>query len=382
MSGTYRRILVVDLLGGLGDLLMLLPSVHALARNHPGAEVHLLTHRPGDSLVEADEAVTAVLVPERRGGGGEREAVQRSLARVDPDLVVSSTRYDGIPDLIERFGARAVTDLWRHPPPDERVGDRYLRILRDEGLIGTEDLDCPGHVRLTSTERLLGAELLGRVVPAHVRRAPVVLVTGAGMAVKRWPGPSWDALAAALRAAGTPVLAVADGGPVPRGASPLPRGDLRALAATYAEVGRRGGVVVGGDTGPTRLAASLGVRVVGLFGPTSTPRYGFGPGPGSPHEAGRRGVGQVGGGGAGTRATGASARPGRDGEDGRVLVSPSGSDLQGLPGCDHRRPTAITEQGCWWSAACPLSPHGPACMAALDVSDVLLAVERATGAAG
>ncbi|WP_253860086.1 hypothetical protein [Actinoalloteichus caeruleus] len=68
MSGTYRRILVVDLLGGLGDLLMLLPSVHALARNHPGAEVHLLTHRPGDSLVEADEAVTAVLVPERRGG--------------------------------------------------------------------------------------------------------------------------------------------------------------------------------------------------------------------------------------------------------------------------------------------------------------------------
>ncbi|WP_016698369.1 glycosyltransferase family 9 protein [Actinoalloteichus spitiensis] len=381
MSPAYRRILVVDLLGGFGDLLMLLPSVHALARNHPRAEVHLLTHPPGDSLLAADESVMAVLVPERRGGGAERAAVQRALARVAPDLVVSSTRYDGIPEVIERSGARAVTDLWRHPPADERVSDRYLRILHGEGLIGAVDLRCPGRVRLTPTELHLGAELVGRVVPPRTSRPPVVLVTGAGMAVKRWPGRRWDALTAALLAAGTPVLAVADGGPVPRGASPLPRGDLRTLAATYAEIGSRGGVVVGGDTGPTRLAASLGVRVVGLFGPTSTLRYGFGRAPGPvPGRDGRQVVGPAGTGGADTSGGGTTSPPRWDDPGERVLASPSGSDLQGLPGCGHRRPTAITEQSCWWSASCPLSPHGPACMAALDVGDVLGAVEHAVRA--
>jgi hypothetical protein len=49
-------------------------------------------------------------------------------------------------------------------------------------------------------------------------------------------------------------------------------------------------------------------------------------------------------------------------------------DLQGLPGCPHRRPTAITEQVCWSEARCPLSADGPACMAAIDPAAVLAAL--------
>jgi ADP-heptose:LPS heptosyltransferase len=77
-----------------------------------------------------------------------------------------------------------------------------------------------------------------------------------------------------------------------------------------------------------RVAAAVGARTVGLFGPTVAARYGLGP---------------------------------------------AGVDLQGLPGCPHRRPTAITEQVCWWEAHCPLSAEGPACMADLSPSAVLRA---------
>jgi ADP-heptose:LPS heptosyltransferase len=116
----------------------------------------------------------------------------------------------------------------------------------------------------------------------------------------------------------------------------LPPTDLRGLAARFAALGERGGVVVGGDTGPVRVAAAVGAPTVALFGPTLAARYGL--------------------------------------EEGR--------NLQGFPGCPHRRPTAITEQVCWWDAGCPLSDSGPACLEDLPVAEVADAVRAATPTAG
>jgi ADP-heptose:LPS heptosyltransferase len=84
------------------------------------------------------------------------------------------------------------------------------------------------------------------------------------------------------------------------------------------------------------VAAAAGARTVGLFGPTVAARYG---------------------------------------------LDPPSTDLQGLPGCPHRRPTAITEQVCWWDARCPLADGGPACMADLAPAAVLDAVLAAIGGA-
>jgi len=318
-SDEVGELLVIDLLGGIGDLVMLLPSIHALARSHPHATVRVLTHEPGSVLLAADPAVAEVRTARK---GHERAAVVAELERRRYDLVVSTTRYDDIPAEIERRAPRRVTDLWRRPPPDELVSRRYLRILAEAGLVDVGY--TPPRVHLTPAERAAGRRLLAELVPGQV--APVVAVPDAGMAVKVWPHRR--RFVTELRRRSVPVLVLGED---------VPPVDLRALAAFFAAIGQRGGVVVGPDTGPVRVAAAAGARTVGLFGPTATARYG---------------------------------------------LDPPSVDLQGLPGCPHRRPTAITEQVCWWDAACPLGEDGPACMADLGpvrVVDTVLAALRDAG---
>jgi ADP-heptose:LPS heptosyltransferase len=308
----FTEILFVDLLGGIGDLVIALPVIHALAASHPGARLRVVTHEPGAGLLRGDPAVTGVRVP---GPGAEREAVVAALAEPRPDLAVTTTRYGGIPGLLRESGARCVTDLWRDPPADEPIGDRYLRILAAEGALDPSTVDHVPRLRLSTAERAEGARVLATLL-GPTRRRPVVLIPDAGMAVKRWPGRRWKELAAILDGLGVPVRTP-------------PPASLRGLAAVFAEVGRRGGVVVGADTGPLRVAAASGARTVALFGPTLASRYGLGD-----------------------------------------------AHVQGLPGCPHRRPTAITTQVCWWHGDCPLSPTGPACMADIPAAAVAEAVVR------
>lgn len=247
-----RRILVVDLLGGLGDLVMVLPVVHALSRRYPHAELCVLTHPPGDALLRHDPAVTTVT---RAVRGAERLAVVGALDRFRPDLVVSTTRYDGIAAEIEARGVRSVTDLWRNPPPDERVFERYQRILAAEGVID-DDIQHP-RVVLTHAERVTGQRLLAEYVPSG---SPVVVIPSAGMEVKDWP--YWLALVRMIARRRDPPLIVGE----PGGAANLAArtGPATACAGT-ARLGRgfrRGGYPRGSRcrSGYRTTASSRGCR--------------------------------------------------------------------------------------------------------------------------
>jgi len=119
---------------------------------------------------------------------------------------------------------------------------------------------------------------------AVLSRPMCVLAAGGGWGSKQWPAERYGALAVELKRMGFDVVVNA------------PRKD-DAIAARVVESSsgaarivvcnvtglvslmRRTDLLVGGDTGPTHLAAAMGVPLVALFGPTSPERNGpWGPG--------------------------------------------------------------------------------------------------------
>ncbi len=383
------EILFVELLGGIGDLLIALPAIHLLADSHPRARLRVLTFTPAVELLHADPRVAEILPLTDHGTHAVHAAVRDAVTRRRPDLAVTTTRHSGVPAAIVSGRPRfAVTDLWRGPGPHEPIGDRYVRLLaadgwlllptgarrpadlqRETGHIGDRP---PGRVALDAGEltegrrRLAALTVPGRTASGGTGGAdggvPALLVPDAGMAVKRWPAPRWAQLARLLTARGHSLLHP-HGTAVP-GAVAMPPLSLREFAGLCASVAERGGVVVGGDTGPVRLAAAVGAPTVTLFGPSPAGRYGLA---GHNRSAARNRLAGRAGLGGGTGGNGAR-RPRRT----------LGADLQGLPDCPVRRPLAITEQECWWTARCPLAPDGPACLDDLSAEQVAGAVAEVT----
>jgi ADP-heptose:LPS heptosyltransferase len=331
VTARIREVLFVELLGGLGDVLIALSAIQALARSYPGARLTVLTFPPGGELLEHDPLIHEVVHaprPDPAHPYRAREAVEELLAQRRWDLVVSDTSYDGIDALISSSGVfYTVTNLWRSPPPDERVGERFLRLLLTEGLIEAGAV-APPRLHLTAEERSVATEKL-----TDVRRPLAFLIPDAGMEVKRWPEESWGSLGRALcdRYGAEVVVPVgSDPGQASHvarlaGARVWPRGTLRELAAALSCAD----LTVGGDTGPVRIAAALGVPTVTLFGPSWHGRYGQPP----PH-----------------------------------------ANLQGHPGCPQRVVSDFTQQPCWYHGTCTLEDRPwRSCLENISVRDVLAA---------
>lgn len=306
---TLTRILFIELLGGLGDVLIALPAMQAIAQSHPQAILTVLTFAPGGDLLHHHPLIHRVIqIPK----GTARQAVEQVLTHNVPfDLIITDTTYDGIADLVQQSGAaHVVTNLWRNPPDDQKVSDRFLQLLHEDGWITTEAFHSNhhSHIHLTATEHAVAQARLGNL--PHPR---IGLYTDAGMTIKRWDLENFITLGKALHQEHQASIIVPEGSdPAPiqaiteriPAAQPWPKGTLRELAALFAQLD----AVVAADTGPARIAAALGVPTITLFGPSWGDRYGQP----SPHQ-----------------------------------------NLQGYPHCPERHIPNFTTQSCWYSGECP-----------------------------
>jgi len=102
---------------------------------------------------------------------------------------------------------------------------------------------------------------------------------GAGWGAKQWPAERYGQVARQLREDGLHSLINVGPGEelLARAVEGASGGTARVLNASLAQLiafTRRARLFIGGDTGPTHLAAALGVPVVAIFGPTSPARNG------------------------------------------------------------------------------------------------------------
>jgi ADP-heptose:LPS heptosyltransferase len=317
------HILFIELLGGIGDLIIALPAVHALAKSHPAARVTVLTFAPADQLLQTDPLIDQVVIAPR---GEARASVNRLLANECFDLIVTDTTYDGIAEAVQRSSAnRIVTNLWRSPPENEWVSDRFLAILQQEGLIQPELAQRQAQIHLKQSEKLGAQRQLGAAY-----RPLVFFCIDAGMSIKRWADEHFVQLGQALQqqyGASVQIVVGADRPTAVRIAAEIggkvslwDRGSLRQLAAAFSFAD----LVVGADTGPVRIAAAVNAPTLTLFGPSWHGRYGQP----EPHV-----------------------------------------NLQGYPQCGDRRIHNFTEQACWYSGECPL--EWQTCLDAITPAQVL-----------
>ena len=167
--------------------------------------------------------------------------------------------------------APAAEVLLLDPPPRDLAGQHATAFLLG-GLAANPILQSAASGMVDSINK---SGLLPRY---HDPAGPVLLHPGSGSAKKNWPVDGWLDLANRLRDAGRRVRVIlgeveqervnADAAAAFEAVADVQRpGDLPELLFLL----RGAGGYVGHDTGPTHLAATIGLPTVALFGPATDP---------------------------------------------------------------------------------------------------------------
>ena len=314
-----RRILVVRP-DNIGDVVLLTPALRALRAAAPQACIELLASPAGTAVAAMIPELDGVLTvspswqqltapPDAAGAAAavraERELLDRVTAgRYDVMLVFTSFSQSPWPaahlGLLAGIGTRvvhtrefggAVATHWVTPPPDTTHHvDRSLHLLAAIGvpLRGrTPSLRVPD-AAYAQADALVVAALApaggsaGDTTPiravdatTRIRRRHALLVPGASCPSRRYPAPRFGAAAAAIAAAGLPVLVAGTGAEadlvdevVHAAGSP----DVRALPATdlpvFTALVARAAVALTNNSGGLHLADAVGTPVVVTYAGT------------------------------------------------------------------------------------------------------------------
>ena len=295
------KVLIVRV-GALGDVLHALPAVAALHRARPDWTIDwVVDPRWAPLLVDSEgkgPIVHRVHLAETKlwSRAPLSPATLRSIRALRKDLRVQ--HYDLAVDMQGTLRSGVIARMTGAPrragysDPRESLAARfYTKKITRRGTHVIEQgaallADASG-IELTPADVSFPREEWAEhwaEADAVLARPMCVLGAGGGWGAKHWPTEKFGALAVQLRAMGFDVvvnaprkddIAVANVVAASQGAARMVVCNVAGLVALM----RRADLFIGGDTGPTHLAAALAVPLVALFGPTDPARNGpWGPG--------------------------------------------------------------------------------------------------------
>ena len=242
-------------------------------------EVNLLTNPYTEELARLCPLFAKILVFRGKEEGlagreGNRMARQAQAKLGDTQLLLAPRPRSAIPTFAQKMGVPFV-----FPGETEQAADRETHVvLQTWQRFAALDLPPPGPIVLRAPEG-------GHPLLAKLPERPVLLHPGCdesarwkfrrGVARRLWPLEHWKALASGLEAQGIPFVFLSgskrEGHWVRRF---LAREEIQAphlhglplamLAGTMA----KSRALVGVDSGPLHLATALGLRSIGLYGPS------------------------------------------------------------------------------------------------------------------
>ena len=279
--------LVVPFADGIGDFVMLLPLLRHVRTRYPRARITVAASaRSALLLGEGDPLQVRTPSwmrdrPKAHGGPLRKLIPQSVLARLAGVVLRPELGRHDLTLNLFLWWERDL-DFARHWTPQVPASPGAVHTLDVLAERLGQALEVPLPVEARAPQVRLRRAATQRAedwwrASAGSDNAPVVaLVPESNMRIKRWPLRAWATLVDALVAAGVrPLLVVppgAEGSALARGLGELvgcPPDVLQAPLDCVAAVLARCALAVGVDTGLLHLAAAVGTRYVGLFGPTN-----------------------------------------------------------------------------------------------------------------
>jgi len=298
------RIALVKL-SSLGDVVHALPVAATLRAARPQARLVWIVERREAAVLRGHPALDEVIVADTRGWRRARgpaairaavtgvRTLRRQLRqeRFDVALDLQGLIKSGAVTMASRaplrigfaagWGREPLSAIFtnRHvqPPPSARhVVEQYLALLEP---LGIEERRLDFHLPAPpAAETAMDEWLAAAGLKPH--RRLVVLNPGAGREAKRWPVVHFTMLARRLGHEADAHVLVTWGPGEEGDARAIVAGEASAVLAPPTDLDallallRRASVMVAADTGPLHMAAAIGTRCVGLYGPTSAVRNG------------------------------------------------------------------------------------------------------------
>ena len=267
---TFVSILVIRP-GGIGDGILLAPTLSALKRSYPQAKIHVLAEKRNAAAFQLCPQVDLVLRYDR-----PRELLL--ALRNGYDLVMDTEQWHRLsavmgrlcrPKLLAGFGSNDRIRLLTHATPyrqDDYEADSFLNLLTPLGIVPPK-LSAP-FLAVPESARQKSAELLA----ALGDKPFITIFPGASIPERRWGAERFARVAELLRQAGLGIVVIGGGedreqgdiiSGVGKGLNLAGRTSLAESAAIIAT----SALLVSGDSGVLHMAVGVGTPTVALFGP-------------------------------------------------------------------------------------------------------------------
>jgi ADP-heptose:LPS heptosyltransferase len=258
--------------GGIGDAVLLIPTISILREAYPEAIITVLAERRNSGVFSLSSAVDRILLYDSPGG-----LLQAILGKYD--VVMDSEQWHRLSAIVARISKVPVSigfdtnerkKLFTHPIPyshDDYEADSFLHMLAPLGIIKYGEIETPFLVvpddAIKQANNLLG----------DMSNKPfVVIFPGASIAERRWGWQRFREVAEKLNSKGTPIVIIggeediSDGERIIAGECGLNLSGKTSLAETAAVIDRSL-LLISGDSGILHMGVGLGKPTVSLFGP-------------------------------------------------------------------------------------------------------------------
>jgi heptosyltransferase I len=288
-------------LAGLGDLIMALPAINSLQAALPRLQWTLLTRSvAADLMGDRMERVVSIPWPPRPS---TVVAILQGLLRLRRRRFDIAIHFYGISTARGAVAMKALfltinprlsigrtsSDRWSlfDISWDERCSPSQHEVDLNLALVQSLGIPIIEHEPALSPKSVSEARMASLLGPLWSRENFVVIFPGGAKPTKQWPLENYEALAARISALGLGIYVIGS------------QADQAAAQAIVAAAGAKGVNLagrlpiqdvatvlskalgyIGNDSGPTHLAAALGIPCVALFGPTDASRFrprGLGP---------------------------------------------------------------------------------------------------------